>query len=362
MENEDFDMSLFGENDLELNYDDFTPEDLENEEEDNSSNDIDDDTTVDGDENDQEEVDGEEDEQDEGDEDDESNSGDSSSNLYSSVAAVLHEQGLLPSLDIEKSEIKSVDDFVNIFKAEQFAQAKALAEDYLNNIDIEAIQRSKTEIQNLDSLTEDSLRENLEQAKNIIYQDYLNQGLEQTKVNRLLNRLIDLGEDAIIEEAKDSLVSLKEFNVRKIEEEKESYEKRLELEKQQQEKLEAEIKKNIFERKDLIKGYTLNKTVQEKIYKSMNEIVGKSPEGVYENRFMRERRMNPIEFDTKMYAIFELTDSFNDLSKLLSNGKSKAINELEKAFKKGSFKDTGAPSWMTDKDSYDIGIGDELNF
>lgn len=359
MENEDFDMSLFENNDLDLNYNDFSNEDLENEDED-TSDDIKD-TTVDGDENNQEEVDGEEDEQDEGDEDKESDSDDSSSNLYSSVIAVLHEQGLLPSLDIENNKIETADDFVEAFKVEQFNQARAMAEEYLNNLDIESIQKSKAEIQNLDSLDEESLKENLDQAKQIIYQDYLNQGLDQAKVTRLLNRLIDLGDDAIVEEAKDSLVSLKEFNMRKIEFEKEAYEKQLEENRKEQERVENEIKKNIFERKDLIKGYNLNKAVQEKIYKSINEIVGKSPEGIYENKFMRERRMNPIEFETRMYTVYELTDGFKDFSKLTSSGKSSAVNELEKAFKKGSFKDSGAPLWMSDKDSYDIGIGDELN-
>ena len=241
---ENLDMSLFGQDDnFELNYD-FTPdEDLEDENLDESSE-TDDKTnnnTVDGDNDDQGEVDGEEDDQDEGNEDDDENNGDSSSNLYSSVAAVLHEQGLLPSLDIENNKIESVDDFVNTFRAEQFAQAKAMAEDYLNSIDVESIQRSRAEIQDLNAVTEESLRDNLDHAKQIVYQDYLNQGLDQAKVDRLLNRLTDLGEDAILEEAKDSLESLKEFNARKIEAEKESYEKRLEEEKIAQEKLEADI-------------------------------------------------------------------------------------------------------------------------
>lgn len=359
---ENLDMSIFGENDdFEFNYD-FTPEvDDENENDDSQNDDIDN-KSVDGDEDDQGEVDSD-DEQDEGEENDgaDDNDGDSSSNLYSSVAAVLHEQGLLPSLDIENNKITSVDDFVEAFKAEQMNQAKAMAEDYLANLDIDSIAKSKAEINDLNSITEDSLRDNLEQAKQIVYQDYLNQGLDETKVNRLLNRLIDLGEDAILDEAKDSLESLKEFNARKIEAEKESYEKRLEEQKVEQAKIDAEIKKNIFERKDLLKGYNLNKAVQEKIYKSMNDIVGKSPDGIYENRFMRERRMNPIEFESRMYAVYELTDGFTDFSKITNKGKSSAVNDLEKIIKKGAFKDTGSPTWMSDKNSYDIGIGDELN-
>lgn len=355
---ENFDMSLFENDNLDLNYDDFSNENLEDEGVDTSDDNKN--IAVDDLDNNQENVDGGDD-QDEGNNDDGSDSDDPSSNLYSSVVAVLHEQGLLPSLDIKNNKIQNIDDFVEAFKIEQFNQARQMAEDYLNNLDIDSIQKSRAEIKNLDSINEDSLKENLDYAKQIIYQDYINQGLDETKVTRLLNRLIDLGDDAVIEEAKDSLNSLKEFNVRKIAAEKEAYDKQIEESKREQEWIENEIKKNIFEKKDLIKGYSLNKASQQKIYKSINEIVGKSPEGVYENKFMRERRMNPVEFETRMYAVYELTDGFKDFSKLISNGKSSAVNELEKAFKKESFKDSGTPLWMSDNDSYDVNIGDILN-
>ena len=204
---DNLDMSMFGENDdFELNYD-FDPAELENDDDDSQDDDsqiknikaVEDDSS--------EEVDSDEDDQDEGSEDDDDDSDSSSSNLYSSAAAFLHEQGLLPSLDIEKDKIESPDDFAQVFKREQEVQARALAEEYLANLDIEKIARYKAENISLESITEDSLKDNLEQAKQIVYQDYLNQGLDETKVKRMINRLIDLGEDAILEEAKDSFIS-----------------------------------------------------------------------------------------------------------------------------------------------------------
>lgn len=359
MEN-NLDMSMFGENDdFELNYD-FDPTELENEDDDSQDDDsqnknieaVEDDSS--------EEVDSDEDDQDEGSEDDDDGNS-SSSNLYSSAAAFLHEQGLLPSLDIEKDKIESPDDFAQVFKREQEIQARVLAEEYLANLDLEKIAKYQAENISLDSITEDSLKDNLEQAKQIVYQDYLNQGLDETKVKRMVNRLIDLGEDAILEEAKDSLESLKEFNSRKIEAEKEAYEENLKLQKIQQEKLDKEIKQNIFEKTNLINGFKPTKVIQERVYKTMNEIVGKSPDGVFENRFMKERRENPIEFESRMYYIYEMTDGFKDLSKLNLKAKSSAVKDLETIIKKGAYKDAGTPTWMSDKNSYDIGIGDELN-
>ena len=133
------------------------------------------------------------------------------------------------------------------------------------------------------------------------------------------------------------------------------------LSKEQQEKLDKAIKENIFEKTNLINGFKPTKAIQEKVYKTMNEIVGKSPDGVFENRFMRERRENPIEFESRMYYIYEMTDGFKDLSKLNLKAKSSAVKDLETIIKKGAYKDAGTPSWMSDKNSYDIGIGDELN-
>ena len=351
-------MGLF-EGNQELNFNFAIPEDDNTDEEENTDNIDVEDTTLENnnhvEDDSSEEVD-EEDVEEEG-----SEGSESSSNLYSSLAAFVHEQGLLPSLDIDLKEIKSADDFASVFNKELDIQAELRLNDYLANLDLNKIGIAKKDIQDLSTINSDLLKNDIDLAKRIIYDDYLNQGLDEKKANRMLNRLIDLGEDAILEEAKDSLESLKEFNSRKIEAEKEAYEENLKLQKIEQEKLDKAIKENIFEKTNLINGFKPTKAIQEKVYKTMNEIVGKSPDGVFENRFMRERRENPIEFESRMYYIYEMTNGFKDLSKLNLNAKSSAVKDLETIIRKGAYKDAGTPSWMSDKNSYDIGIGDELN-
>ena len=359
---ENLDMSLFGKNDdFEFNYD-FEPE-IDDEEKDESNDDSNqnDDTqnnnTVDDE--DREEVDGEDDTNEGDDADDDS--GDSSSELYSSIATVLYEQGLLPSLDIDNDKIKSADDFVNAFKKELDIQSDNKTNAYLNNLDLEKIARSKSELKDLENITDEDLTNDLERAKQIVYQDYLNQGLDKTKVERLINRLIDLGDEAVIEEAKDSITSLKEFNNRKIEEEKIAMVTRIENERLEAEKLSNQIKNSIFEKNDLIKGFKPTKAIQNNVYKAMNEVVSKAPDGTLENRFMRDRRENPIEFETKMYYFYELTKGFTDMSNLTSKGKSNAVNDLEKIIQKGSFKDSGNTGFGSNQKGSPI-FGDELHF
>lgn len=351
-------MGLF-EGNQELNFNFAIPEDDHTDEEENDDNTNVDDTTLENnnhvEDDSSEEVD-EEDVEDEG-----GDGGESSSNLYSSLAAFVHEQGLLPSLDIDLKEIKSADDFASVFNKELDIQAELRLNDYLANLDLNKIGIAKKDIQDLSTINSDLLKNDIDLAKRIIYDDYLNQGLDEKKANRMLNRLIDLGDDAILEDAEESLQSLKEFKAREIERETQSYKERLEADKIQQAKLDEQMKKTIYESKDLISGLKPNKALQDKVYKSINDIVGKSPDGTFENKFMKERRENPLEFEIRMYHFYELTNGFKDLSKISTTAKSSAVKDLEKIARQTKLKDNGTPLWQQDSNTYSNFSGHVLN-
>ena len=351
-------MGLF-EGNQELNFNFAIPEDDNTDEEENTDNIDVEDTTLENnnhvEDDSSEEVD-EEDVEDEG-----GDGGESSSNLYSSLAAFVHEQGLLPSLDIDLKDIKSADDFANVFNKELDIQAELRLNNYLENLDLNKIGVAKQEIKDLNTLNVDILKNDIDLAKRIIYDDYLNQGLDEKKANRMLNRLIDLGEDAILEDAEESLESLKEFKAREIERETQSYKERLEADKIQQAKLDEQMKKTIYESKDLIAGLKPNKALQDKVYKSINDIVGKSPDGTFENKFMKERRENPLEFEIRMYHFYELTNGFKDLSKISTTAKSSAVKDLEKIARQTKLKDNGTPLWQQDANTYSNFSGHVLN-
>lgn len=358
MEDENLGMGMF--DNLELNYDGFPTDDSQIE--DQESNDLDpneiNNTNIDTVEDDNP---GEVDSEDSLDEGNDDEGAESSSNLFSSLATVLHEQGLLPSLDLSKSKVETVDDFTEAFKKELEIQTNISLENYIANLDVSSIANSKKLISDYNSIDESTLRDNSDMAKQLIYQDYLNQGLDEKKANRLLTRLVDLGEDAIIEDALESLDSLKEYQSRKIEFEKESYAKNIELQKEEQAKLDADLKRTIFDTKDLITGFKPTKALQDKVYKTINEVVGKSPDGVYENKFMRDRRINPLEFESRMYYFYELTNGFKDYSKLTTGLKSNAVKDLERVARRTNIVDNGAPLWAQDSNSYDSNLGSILN-
>ena len=354
-ENEDF-MSLFGSN-QELNFD--IPIDDENVD-DVIDDDITDENinkdTIDEDEDLQEGVDGDEDG--EGDDSDD----ESSPNLYSSISAVLFEQGILPSLESSEN-IKSSDDFVNAFKQELEIQSTLKANAYLETLDLEKIATHRKDTVALDNIDEDYLKSNLEVAKDIILRDYINQGLSEDRARKQLRKAVDLGEDVVIEEALESIDSLKEFNTRQEEQTKIDAKHQAQSLQEEQRLIEDNVKKQVFNSSEIIKGIPNTKILQEKVYRSMTEIISKNPNtGELENKFIKDRNLNPIEFDVKMYYLYELTNGFKDLDNISKTVNSKAVKKLETTLRKTKFEDNGTPGFLQDPDSYSSGYGSELVF
>ena len=363
MEENEFEMDLFG-SDQDLNFEDnpFTDFlgddteeklDVDQDENDKTDNQSDNNDNLDEDES-SEEV-GEEDSGDES-EGEQNNS----PNLYSSLFGILHEEGFFPSLDPTDVKIENPADLAEVFKKELDVQSELKLQRYLQNIDVEKIARSQTELNDLSQINEDYLKENLELAKQIIKQDYLNQGLPEAKVNRLLNKAIDLGEDVVLEDALESLESLKLFNTKKIEEEQKSYKERILQEELEAKQLQEKVKTELYNSKNFIEGLPINKAIQDKVYKTMNDVVSKDPTtGELENELMKARRENPLEFDLKLYYLYTLTGGFKSLKNITINTKSKLVKDLEESIRRTPIKDNGVPSFMQDSNSYS-GIGDEL--
>ena len=294
---------------------------------------------------------------------------DVSPTLYSSFASVLSEQGLLPSLDLqEDSKIESAEDLAEAFKNEinnqvkEYLITKVGANGYEaleKGVSLAEYQQYENNVQTLDSITEDKLAEDVELSKKIIYQDYISQGLSDKRAAAILKKSIDLGDEQILEDAKASLESLKEVESKRLEQTALQREKDAELAKAQQEKIDNDLKNSIYNSKEFIPGMKLTKAMQDRVYNSITKVVGKSPNGVAENQLMRDRRDNPVEFDSKLYYLYELTKGFKDFSKVISKSESTATSRLEKELRRTKFQDNGKPTFLSDPESYG-GVGSEL--
>lgn len=298
----------------------------------------------------------------------EGSDGDVSPAIYSSLASVLIEQGLLPSLDLNEKSVKNVEDLAEVFKSEIQNQAKEYlitkigAQGYEaleKGVSLQEYQQYSENVNVLDNINDQTLEQDLDLSKKVIYQDYINQGLSEQKALSILKKIEALGEEQILEDAKLSLASLKETEGKRLEKIALEREKQAEQEKAQQEKIDNDLKNAIFNAKEIIPGIKLNKAIKEQVYNSITKPVGKTPDGSVENQLMKERRQNPIDFDTKLYFIYEITKGFKDFSKLVNTAQTSAAQKLEQELRKTKFQTDGAPSFLTDPESYG-GIGSEL--
>lgn len=375
MDDDNIGMDLFGDQSLEVNFDELNSfqEDTDEQDgsEENNDNNIDDSQESDDTNNQGEDQDADSESVAEEDDQDEGSEGNDSPNLFSSVATVLQEQGLLPSLDITENKIESVEDLANAMKAEAESLAKSTIVEKLGEEGYEYISKGisvdeynayKTTADALNTITEDSLSEDIELSKKVIYQDYINSGISEAKASKLIDRLSDLGDDSILEDARESLINVKNFNKAELDQQAAEIEAQNALIEKQQQEVEKQLKKSVYDTKELIKGQSINKVFQDKVYNSMTKIVSKSPDGNPENALMKQRREDPVDFDTKLYYVYELTKGFKDFSKFTASAKSSAIQDMEKALQNNSINNSETPGFLQDNESYSDGLGAEINF
>lgn len=321
--------------------------------------------TTDEDEN-PESVVGDEDSQDETEDDasQEEGSENSSSdpNLFNSITALLVEKGLL-SVDSD-IKVEDEDSFVELFKKEiektQDDKFNDIQKEYISKLEKgipqTVIEKHNTEAAQLESVTEESLKEDENLRQRVIYQDYINRGYSDEKARKLLQRSIELEED--VTDSLEAIVSIKEqAKSRREAEEARIIEANNKIKEAEEARL-AKIKEKIEKTTEVIKDFKITDNVRKKVEKNMFDIVSKNPEtDAPENSLMKERRENQNDFDFKLYYLFTITDGFKNFDALTKSTNSKVVKDLERAFKSNTrIKDPGSPAYLQDPESYSIDI------
>lgn len=346
--------------------------DIEDEQDDNITEDISDENDINSNEDqpDPESVVGSEDSQDEaGDEstqDDVENSS-SDPNLFNSITALLVEKGLL-SADSD-IKVEDEDSFVELFKKEivktQEERFNDYQKEYINKLEKgipqTMIEKHDTEMSQLESVTEDTLKEDSNLRQRVIYQDFINRGYSDEKARKLLSRSIELEED--VTDSIEAISSIKELAYKRQQEEQSQIVAQKEAATKAEEKRIAKIKERIQNSTEVIKDFVITDNVKKKVENNMFEVVSNDPTtNTPENALMKYRRENQEEFDFKLYYLFTISDGFKNFDALTKASNSKAVKDLEKAFKSNTrIKDPGSPAYLQDPESYSIDIaGHEL--
>lgn len=268
----------------------------------------------------------------------------SSPNLYNTLANALKQESVLPDLDLENKELKSWDDFKDVFREyiEKEVESKLDETDKFikkaieNGADTKEILQYKNSLDYLESLTEDQLKEEGQDGEalraNIIYQDYLNRGMSEEKAKAKVKKIFDRGDD--IDEVFDALESNKEFFNSKIEEINAEAEEKAKKLKKEQEDFYNDLYDSISKDREPIKGIKITEETSKKILNTLKKPIAKDDNGRPLNAVQKYAKENPKDFQKVIGTLFVLTDGFKSFDKIIKAtkkvAKRKAVDDLER--------------------------------
>ena len=304
--------------------------------------------------------------------DSERNGDSPNTNLYSSFATALKEEGVFPDLlDEDVSEISDSESFVRIMRKQvqaQLTERQKRIDDALNaEIEPTEIKKYENALDYLDSIQDNHLSDESEQGENLrkqlIYQDYINNGFSKEKAEKMVKRSLDAGTD--IEDAKEALASNKQFFESQydnlIKEAKDAQEKLIKARKEEAENL----KKSILEDSKVFGELSVDKSTRQKVFDNISKPIYKDPDtGQYLTAIQKYERENRIDFIKNLGLIYTLTDGFKNLDGLIGNKVKKEVKkgmkEVERLLNTTSRDSSGNLKLVTsvkdDPDSY-LGVG-----
>lgn len=254
-------------------------------------------------------------------------------NLYSSIASALKEDGIFQNLDDDKAAgITDAEAFAQAIRDEvaaQFDERQKRIDAALNaGIEPSEIQKYERTISYLDSISDENITDESEKGealrRQLIYNDFINRGYSKERATREVKKSFDAGTD--IEDAKESLKSNKDFFnesysrlVREAEDEEKAY--------VEQRKKEAEaLKKEMLEDDKVFSGFSIDKATRQKAFEAISKPVAKDPEtGELYTAIQQYERDNHKDFLKNVGILYVLTDGFKNLDRIVKGEVKKAV-------------------------------------
>ena len=257
-------------------------------------------------------------------------------NFYSSIAKALREEGIFQNLDDEVN-ISSAEDFAKAMRDEitaQFDERQKRIDEALNaGVEPLEIKRYENTLGYLNSLQDSHLADESEKGEKLreqlIYQDFINRGYSKERALREVKKSFNSGTD--IEDAKEALISNKEFFQNEydslIREAQEEEKREIRRRKEQAEQL----KKSILEDDKVFGEIQVDKATRKKVFDVISKPIYKDPDtGELFTAIQKYEMDNRTEFLKNLGLIFTLTDGFKNLDNLVKN---KVRKEVKKGLK-----------------------------
>lgn len=278
--------------------------------------------------------------------------------LYSSLANVLYNEGVLPSLDLKTAKVENVDDLVEAIKNEitnnEYSSLNERQRKYLEVLKEGLPEEMFFEVEKmnygLDTLTDDFLEEeeNSEARAGIIRDYFLLKGFDEDEADKLTQQQLDLATD--IEFSKKARNALKEYNVSRYQDTIEQ----AKAEKAKQQESFNRLKQTIETTDKVIDGMIIDKKSKKEILDIITKPVAVLEDGTQVNELMKLQIEDPVDFQYKLAYLVHITKGLKDFSAFttVKKAKSKAVREFENVLSKSTLDFSGD---FIDGDSIDLG-------
>jgi len=279
--------------------------------------------------------------------DSKNDSGAPTTNLFSSIAKALRDEGVFPDLSDDKlKDIKDAEAFRKLFDEQvenSLSERQKRIEQALNGgADSQEVIGYQNDLQIMDYLeaqdTLDKLNEETNEGetlrKQVMYQDYVNRGFSDERAKKLVQRSIDDGTD--MDDAQVAFNSCKEFYQKRIADYQKLVEDRKKSLRENEEKQYNNLKKQIVDTEDFFGGVKVDKGTRQKAYDYLTKPVYKDESGNYLTTLQKYQKENPVDFMKNVALMYSLTDGFKNVEKLTRSkvkaGMKKGLAELESVF------------------------------
>jgi hypothetical protein len=285
-----------------------------------------------------------------------------STQFYSTILSSLRDDGILPDIDEDLIKTaKTPEDFATAIEKQVAARLdetqRRIKEALDNGVEPDEINNYEGTINYLNSIKEDDLSSDTEEAKslreNLIYQDYLNRGFKPERAKKEVDKSITAGTD--IEDAKSALESNKEYYTHSYQSLLKEQEDLAKEAKEQRRKEMETFSKKILDTEEPLSGVKVDQLTRKKILENATKPIYKDEEGNLMTSIQKYIKENPIDAQYYLNLFYTLTDGFKDINKLVKPKVAKTTKEnirsLESKLRNTNpFRDSGN-DLFTDKES-----------
>lgn len=264
--------------------------------------------------------------------------GTSPDNFYSSIANALAVDGIFPNLD-EETVKKAVDaeTFSNLIESEINARLdekqQRISKALESGVEPTDIKKYEDTLTYINSITDAALAEESEKGEQtrsmLIYQDFLNKGMTPEKAKKLTDRAIEAGTD--IEDAKEALMSNKEFFTEEYNRLLQEAQQKFEEDKADRAKQAQQLQESMLNDKQLMGDIEISKDIRKKAFDVISKPVYRDPDtGNYLTAMQKYQAENKADFMKYTGLIYTLTNGFKDFDAFV---KGKVKKEMKKGLR-----------------------------